>query len=301
MYEGLRSPNIHTPTNIAEYTNTITHYQNTSLWAGGTYIMNQKNSYPLNATDAEIISLAKIEELHKFQRNDRMAEFGAMVKLNEIITVGKQVLPKVLLNALKSTASSMIRDRITIGGALCTPGIRTNISAILVLLDATADVKFTKKKRVQSKWVPVSRLYDKFGQLSLPQNALISRVRISIQHFDYQYFKAIDSPLTNSKEAVSLGFVCRLDQSTIATSKLIINFPNIGFCSTRDIDNIISGVQLPLRDEDYKEIEKVILTYIMENYTHPNPIQIGRMKGMLSELVSDLNQFVLKNRGSNNT
>ena len=97
MYVELRSPNIHEPENMAAYNNTILNYRDTTpfLWAGGTEIMSQKDFYPALRGNIEIISLGKIEELHHFLRNDRYAEFGAMVTINEIAQAGNGMYVRV--------------------------------------------------------------------------------------------------------------------------------------------------------------------------------------------------------------
>ena len=46
MYEGLSSPNIHTPENIPEYASIVLHYPSASIWAGGTFIMTRPDAYP---------------------------------------------------------------------------------------------------------------------------------------------------------------------------------------------------------------------------------------------------------------
>ena len=105
MYEGLSSPNIHTPANLSEYASTILHYPSSTLWAGGTFIMTRPEAYPSRTMNAEIIYLGNIEELHRFQRNDRSAEFGAMVTLDGILSTGKAVLPRVLIDNIQTIGS----------------------------------------------------------------------------------------------------------------------------------------------------------------------------------------------------
>ena len=98
MLEGLRSPNIHTPLTLSEFSSIIQHYPTSSYWAGGTFIMSRNDYYPCNTANDEIIYLGSIEELHRFQRNDRVAEFGSMASLYDLIYTGRTILPKDTLH-----------------------------------------------------------------------------------------------------------------------------------------------------------------------------------------------------------
>ena len=291
MYAELRSPNVHEPHNLAEFTNTIISYKDnaTSLWAGGTYIMSQKDFYPSKSANVEIISLQNIEELKHFQRNDRFAEFGSMVSLSKIQSVGALLLPKVLIKTIDKTATTTIRNRITIGGCLCTPSFRTPLASTLMLLDANVEVRYLKK-RMHSKWLGISRIYDKNGGLALLPNALLSRIRIPIQQFDYQYFNAAGSPLREANTSVSLAAVAKMEQSSISTGKMIITIPNKGFCQSRDIDNIFSSLQFPCDEGHLSSFFSYIITYIRENLGEIDQLQEVRLKGILSEMINELNQ-----------
>ena len=178
MYVELRSPNIHEPASMTEYNNTIVNYRGTTpfLWAGGTEIMSEPDFYPALRGNMEIISLDRIEELHHFLRNDRYAEFGAMVSINEIAQAGKLVLPKILLDTINGTATRTVRERITIGGSLCTRRFKTALASTLMILDAAVELRYMKK-RMHSKWFQISRIYDKDGRLFQDEAERLGRLR----------------------------------------------------------------------------------------------------------------------------
>lgn len=295
MYGELRSPNVHEPRNMAEFTNTVLGYKDsiTSLWAGGTYLMSQEDFYPTNAPNVELISLDNIEELHHFLRNDRYVEFGAMVSLNEVAAAGQLVLPRMLLKSIKATASQMVREHITVGGALCTPHFRTAISSTLMLLDSSVELRYPVKNRMHSKWFHISRIYDKNGHLSLPPQALLSKVRITITQPEFQYFNTVGSPLRSPESSVSLAASAKLDQNNISSARLIITIPSLGFCCNRDIDNSFSQITLPLDESKYLVLEAGILSFIRENLGQCSRLQEARLKGMLHEMITELNQIAL--------
>ena len=295
MYGELRSPNVHEPRNLTEYSNTIMNYRDsiTSLWAGGTFIMSQSDFYPSNAPNTEIISIRGIEELHHFLRNDRYAEFGAMVSLNEIAYAGKMVLPRILLETINQTACRFVREQITIGGSLCTPHFRSPLASTLLLLDSTVELRYPIRNRLHSKWFPISRIYDKSGNIALPPSALLTKVRIAIQQYDYQFFRSVGSPLKESTSAASLALVAKMDQNSLQSARMVITIPSAGFYTNRDIDNMIASLQLPIDNTRYQTTENFIITSVKENLGGITHLQEARVRGMFHEAITELNQKIL--------
>ncbi|MCR5731701.1 MAG: FAD binding domain-containing protein [Sphaerochaetaceae bacterium] len=298
MYTELRSPNVHEPKTIGEYAETVINYNGSinSLWAGGTYIMSRPNFYPSPATNVEIINLKDIEELYRIQRNDRFSEIGAMVSLNDIALLGSNIFPKTLLQAIESTACRLIRERISVGGTLCTQGFNSSVSSVLILLDTAVEIIIPKKRNFTRRWVHGSRLYDKNGKFVLNtvfSNAMVSKIRIVIQNFDFEYFKTAGEPIKNPSEAVSLAVVSKLDQNGVSSPRLIITFPSIGFVYSKDIDNLLANLPLPANENRTRDLYRNILGYIKENLGPISKIQQVRLRGMLKDMVLSLNQHIL--------
>ncbi len=293
MYEGLSSPNIHTPKNLGEYASIILHYPISSLWAGGTFIMSRPDSYPSRTMNAEIIYLGDIEELHRFQRNDRFAEFGAMVTLDEILSTGKTVLPHVLIENIQSIGSRLITRRATIGGTMSTKNFTTSFPGTLIALDATAEVKFIKKKRLHSRWMQITRILDKSGRITLPQQGMISRVRIAFSEKNCQYFKEVGSFMLDPENSVSTAFTATLDQDILINPKIAFTYPTHGVCYSRDIDSIFSSLRFPLDDNEVRTLESMIFTFVESSFQNISELQKTRTSGIVREIIDDLNEKTL--------
>ena len=293
MYEGLSSPNIHTPKNLSEYATVILHYPTSSLWAGGTFIMSRPDSYPSRKMNAEIIYLGDIEELHRFQRNDRFAEFGAMVTLDEILSTGKAVLPGALIENIQTIGSRLITRRATIGGTIATKGFTTSFPGTLIALDATAEVRFIKKKRLHSRWLQITRLLDKSGRIVLPSQGMISRVRIAFIEKNCQYFKEVGSFMLDPENSVAAAFTAMLDQDILINPKIAFTYPTHGVCYSRDIDNIFSSLRFPVYDEELNTLESMIFTFIESSFQDISPLQKTRTRGLLYEIIDALNEETL--------
>ena len=290
MYEGLSSPNIHTPKSISEYASIVLHYPLSKIWAGGTFIMTRSEAYPSKALNAEIIYLGEMEELHRFQRNDRSAEFGAMVTLDEILNTGKSVLPRVLIDNITSIGSRVITRRATIGGAIATHDFTTSFPGTLIVLDASAEVRFLKKKRLHSRWMQMTRLLDKNGRITLPQSGMISRVRIAFSEKNFQYFEEIGSFMTNPRNAVSAAFAGTLEQDILINPRIAFTFPDHGICYSRDIDNIFTTLHFPLDDSEFMTLESILFTFIDSTFQNLSPLQRTRTRGLLRNIIDALNE-----------
>ncbi len=291
MFESLSSPNIHTPQNLAEYANTITHYPQSSLWAFGSSIMDSADFYPNKSANVEIIYIGQIEELYKFQRNDRAVEFGAMVNLNEILSSGKSTLPPIFLDTLKSIACFSIRNRISLGGALANKRFVSSIIGTLVILDSQVELRYIKKKRLHNHFFPISKLTED-GELILPPTSLISRVRIVINNYNYQYFRIIDNPMLEQTNSVSIAFICNIEQITINSARLAITYPDKGFIAGRELDGCFNNVQLPLEPEVVIETVNKVMLQVNATY-QPSMIQAERTRKLLLDMLNNMNYTVL--------
>ena len=293
MYEGLSSPNIHTPANLSEYASTILHYPSSTLWAGGTFIMTRPEAYPSRTMNAEIIYLGNIEELHRFQRNDRSAEFGAMVTLDGILSTGKAVLPKVLIDNIQTIGSRLITRRATVGGTISTKDFTTSFPGTLITLDASAEVRFIRKRRLHSRWMPITRLLDKAGRIVIPQQGMISRVRIAFTDKNCQYFDEVGSFMLDPENSVAAAFTAMLDQDILINPKIALTYPTHGVCYSRDIDSIFSSLRFPLDDAEFSTLEQMIFTFVESSFQDISPLQRTRTSGILRKIIDNLNEKAL--------
>ena len=78
------------PMNFQELFSAWNRFPDAVIYAGGTeLIRSQRKRIP--KLPKNIISLGKLDELHKISRTERYVELGAMVKLSQIINLGKIV------------------------------------------------------------------------------------------------------------------------------------------------------------------------------------------------------------------
>jgi CO/xanthine dehydrogenase FAD-binding subunit len=115
---------IHTPRSFQEFFSTWNRFPGALLWAGAfpfgagpggdAWRDGNSGSATSIAMSRNVIALDRIEELRRITRSERYLETGSLVRLNEVIRIGKTV-PAVLSGAFSGAASSQLRNLISIG------------------------------------------------------------------------------------------------------------------------------------------------------------------------------------------
>ena len=136
----------------------------------------------------------------------------------------------------------------------------------------------------------LTRLLDKNGRIMLPQNGLISRVRIAFTDKNLQVFDETGSFMNDPENAVSVSFAATLDQDVLINPRIAFTFPNHGICYSRDIDNIFTTLRFPLDDSEVMTLESIIFTFIDSMFQTLSPLQRTRTKGLLTNIIDRINE-----------
>ncbi len=290
MPEGLRSPTVFTPKTVSEAISNKLKNPDARFWAGGTYIMSRPNFYP-NPNQRDIISLSGIQDLSRIYHADRYLEAGAMVTIQQLITMGSFMFSKELNNAINSIGSSVIRNQATIGGSLCTSDTRFTMSCILATLNAQAEIRMVSRSAT-ARWIPVSKLYDRKGNFLFADNALLTRVRIPTDTTAQLQFisRTLDSPMLNPSEAVIFGLQYTISQGSITTPNLCITLPNSCFYMSQDFDNLLSTLSFPITQDRTSRISKRLVADLkLSVRQNASPLQIERAARLLDVVLNEIN------------
>lgn len=295
MYEELRSTTIHTPTTLSEYGQIANRFPDALNWAGGTYLMSRPGFYPMDS-NIEIIDLSAVEELERITRTDRYIQIGAMVNAAQLLDTGRQILPKVLLDALLSIGSTIVRRQMTIGGSLCIPDIRLSIPTALAVLDAVAEVRvYLPNGKCSTRWIPVSRLYDKDGKLTpFEGKFLLTQIRIGLEYGNYQRFLLIGNPAREGNAAVLLAFQAERTAVALGKVQMCITFPKKGFFISKEIIGQLSGINLPVSPKTIRTIIGNLKGELQKTYPSLSALQQERALRMFGSILYDLNTIYLQ-------
>ncbi len=295
MFEGLNSPSIHVPTTLSEFSQITLRYSNIKLWGGGTQIMSEEKSYPSRETPPEVISLGAIEELKRITRNDRMIEIGSFVSLDDILKTHRSSIPEILKDNIEEIGSPLLTSRATLGGSIAASSPMSTIPATLITLGANCEIRTHGKKIVKSKWTPLSLLVSVFknGQITLPKNALITRVRIALQPYSFSYFKEVGSYIDDVENTVAVSFTANDNQETLQSPHLAITFPMQGIIYSKDLDNILMQLHFPVSSEEFEQFLQISNTFINSVTPNITKLQRSRLNFILEDMINTINTKIL--------
>jgi CO/xanthine dehydrogenase FAD-binding subunit len=220
-----------------------------ALSAGASSLSFQREGGCAIPVPGELISLNGVEELRRFSRTERYLETGAMVRLDEIVNMGKLV-PGVFISALSAIRSPQLRNIATIGGHLCCPVRRLDAVAPLIALDARYELRTASA----SRWITASRFSAAPGPLLLNKQELLTRVRIPLDPWDYSAYKKFTGAYTEDDASGSLVFLARYQKNILTDIRIVYAGKTV--IRDRNSEAVLTGKQLPLTGRD--------LTHFME-------------------------------------
>lgn len=297
MFEGIRSPTVHMPKTLNELALSISRVPDPTFFAGGTYIMHQKGYYPSYSSHSDIIYLGGISEFQQITRNDTYLEFGSLVQLQQLLGVGKQVLPRLLYDAIEATGTALIRSQITIGGVVCIKQHRLLVCSALAALDADVEIRSFVASKSTSKWVPIKELYKSNGLITLKKQEVVSKIRVSFEKETFSYFVTAQHPMRQPDEAVILSVGCWYNQSIITQFRMCLIFPTSLFLIPEELSLMMNGSIIPLSKTQVEKIVKVVIEKLLSvAQDNISPIQIERAKRCIEASLYALNAQGLAER-----
>lgn len=295
MYEELRSITVHTPATLTEFGNIIVKNPHAVLWAGGTYLMSQPDYYP-STDNRDIIDLSGITELKKITRTDRYLEIGSMATVEQLADTGRLVLPPMLLQALNSIGSAVLRSQIAIGGSICVSDLRLSIPTALAAFDAVAEMRvWLKSGKSTTRWIPLSRLYDKEGKL-LNQDGpfIITHIRLGLDYGSFQRFLCAGEPYLQPSESVIIAFQAAQTATSLGKVQMCITFPSKAFFINKELIGQMSGLTLPISRTQQKTLLDTLRTEMNKAYPNINRLQLMRAVRMTESIIRDINSRYLQ-------
>ena len=211
------------------------HNPSAVLFAGGTALIREQDRHVLDIPPI-IISLNMIEEMQKINRSERFLEIGAMVKLSQIIDLGKTV-PVVLRKCLEGIAGIQLRNMATIGGNICYSGRRLDSSAVLAALNAQYELRSSQTAR----WISASRFSSMPGLSALGSRELLTRIRVPLDAWDYAVYKKFSWQSQRSRTAV---FMVKTQKNILNDIRIV--YKNDSIWRDTDSESILIGKHLPL-------------------------------------------------------
>jgi len=207
------------------------------LFAGGCEFMRkQGRRFPI--LPQNLISLDKMTELKKISRTERYLEIGSMVKLNQIIQLGK-IVPEALSLCIENVAGPHIRNIATIGGNICNNYRRFDLSAPMLALDA----QFELRSASSSRWISASRFLSSIGPTALANHEVLTRIRVPLEPWTYTWFYKFICATSDDPGGCIL-FMIRTQKKTLSNIRVV--YSGKAILREKNCETLFEGKNLPL-------------------------------------------------------
>jgi CO/xanthine dehydrogenase FAD-binding subunit len=223
-------------------------------FAGGCELLRNQGRQILTLPH-NILSLDRLDEIHRITRTERYLEIGAMVKINEIIHLGK-IVPPALAQSLEGIAGPQLRNLITIGGNICHPSRRMDASAPMIALDARYELRSASSLR----WISASRFSSLPGPLALNPQEILTRIRIPLDQWNYTVYRKLRDPQADDRLEGGIVFIARIQKNILTDLRVV--FAGKTVLRDKYSETSLSGKHLPLDRREALHFVELWQTYL---------------------------------------
>ncbi|MDR2101558.1 MAG: FAD binding domain-containing protein [Treponema sp.] len=245
---------VFSPGNFQELFSAWSRFPGAVPFAGGTDLIRRQGKRVLTLP-RNILSLDKLEELHRITRTERYLEIGAAVKISEIIYLGK-IVPEILTRCLEGIAGPQLRNLATIGGNICCAARRFDASAPMMALDAHYELRSASS----SRWISASRFASLPGPLAVNPQELLTRIRVPLEQWDYSLYKKFSGTDENGETGGLVVFIIRIQKNILTDLRIVYAGDRV--LRDKNTETLLIGKQLPLDRKDAMNFTDHWRTYL---------------------------------------
>lgn len=184
------------------------------------------------------VSVRTVTELRMIAKHERYISFGPAATLSEILALGEHNVPKILYEAVKSTANPMVRNLATLGGNVCADGQKLTLYAPLLALDATLEIR----RGSDTFYIPILN----FTQV--PANSVLTNIRVPLNDWDVAVFRRLGPDHKITERSASFAFLADTEKNIITSVRLA--FAGTVLFRSLELENRLLGARLPLSERD---------------------------------------------------
>jgi CO/xanthine dehydrogenase FAD-binding subunit len=229
------------PENFQELFSAWTRYPQAVPYAGGTGLVRRQGRQVLKLPPI-ILSLEKLSELQRVTRTEQYLEIGAMVRLNEILRLGK-IVPEALTLCLEGIGNPPLRNIATMGGNICYPARKLDLSAPMIALDAHYELRNSQNAR----WISATRFSSPPGPPAINGQELLARIRIPLDQWNYTVYRKFKDPHSGESAGVMV-FIMKNRKNTLTDIRIVYAAETI--LRDKNSEASLTGKELPLNRRD---------------------------------------------------
>lgn len=286
---------VHYPRNMGELVNIYHRRPHAILYAGGNYILKVRRERYLDF-DTDIISLSGVPELARISRNERTVEIGATTPVAEIVDLGRNVLPGPFLAGLQRLGPVGVRHSATVGGNLGVPNQTLTMEPVLHMLDARVELR----RHGSSRWIPVIRLRDGEGALTLRSGELISRLRVPVNAWNHYEFRQFGKPYLPETEPVVFAALARTSKEVLEDLRIAASAGGTTIFRDRELEAELVGRRFPFAQRELQGFLRDALGYLSGAGVPLTELQQHRLISLLRDFVTSLPRRESSRRGITN-
>jgi CO/xanthine dehydrogenase FAD-binding subunit len=267
---------VFSPGSFQELFSIWNQHNDATLFAGGVEIIRDQGK-TVPTFPGDIISLYKMEELGKVRRSERYLEMGAMVKLSQIVNIGK-IVPEALRACVSQIGDPALRNLATIGGNICNPSRRLDTSAPMIILDAQYELRTAQSAR----WISASRFSSLPGPPVLAPREILTRVRVPLDPWTYTWYRKFNTTGSNRPGGIII-LIVRIQKNVLSNIRVIYSDRII--LRDKNSETMLEGKQLPLDRKDTRVFVERWKTYMNAYQGIENSVFSGTGNNFNPELV----------------
>ncbi len=282
MKKNLPPVKILNPLSLKELYILHTEYPDALLFAGGTQIM-RTFTQPHHC----IISLTGIRELTRIRRKENYLEIGGCVTLSRILSLGPNVVPGALYQAISGVASPSIRNMATIGGNICIASYVSDLIVPLVLYDARIEVKTD----TGVQWLSLLRFIQTHEKTGLNRDETVLLIRIPLEDWHEETYIKLDTIDLPHPSTLKCAAAVRINKNSINDLRLVFGGINPIVLRSRELEGLLIGDKLPLPKKgiDFFCTELIKLLESKAPGFLPHPYHFGTAVRFARHFLSSLN------------
>lgn len=271
------------PSTLNELLNIKNQNPESTIWAGGTGLMGrQERKVP--TLPSSIIQISRISELKKIRRTERFLEIGAVSSINRILNVGQHVLPHALVQAMRLIKPSSIRNTATLGGHLCMPDVRLNLFSVLLLMDTSLEIK----RSGGTRWIRLSRFFNKNGDIQLKENEILTRIRIPFGNWNKQLFISDGNPYFDTGNTVSFCVLADIQKGILNDFRMAIGNSGRHTVRSIELESLLIGKKIPLTLKDAFSVTEMHKKWLKDLTNELTPFQRDRAVRFIHWILGEL-------------
>lgn len=249
--------NVFRPRNLADLLSLKRRKPDVVLFAGGTYLLfNETRKYPKMAP--AVASIRHLGELKRIHRTERHIELGAGVTLSEIAHIGGRTIPVALGEAMRSIASGPVRSLASIGGNICVKESRLTLFPVLSALEARLELR----RHGGSRWIPITRFIDAGGNLDITETEVLTRLRIPLADWNYQYHRRLNSGPVSHTHSLSFCGLANTDRGVLTDFRFAFGSIGRQLLRNREIEAGLISRKVPLLERDRNALARDFREYV---------------------------------------